>query len=113
MVTGKEQQHNELDKGENEEVARIGRQALEGAEDRLRLMLEIARPKKIFDKPKPNTRYLAENMAKVAYERFHEGVVGCCEEPWELLPESFTERLIDAQESALKWLVEDSKIAAI
>lgn len=44
---------------------------------------------------------LMERMAQAHYERAWEGVIGCCEEPWDKLPADYRDRLCDAQRAAL------------
>lgn len=44
---------------------------------------------------------LTERMARASYEKYFEGQIGCCEDPWNELPLRHRDRLIDAQKAAI------------
>lgn len=44
---------------------------------------------------------MLEQVAKAAYEKFNENLIGCCEPSWEELSKDFKDRMIDAQRAAI------------
>lgn len=52
---------------------------------------------------------MIERCAKAAYEKFNENLIGCCEESWDKLEESFKLRMIEAQVAAIKSMREPTE----
>ena len=42
-----------------------------------------------------------ERVTRAAYERYLEGLIGCCEPPWDMLPQSHRDNLMGAQRAAI------------
>ena len=51
-----------------------------------------------------------EKAAEVAYSKFNENLIGCCEDRWQETDESFKLRLIESIEAVLKFLREPNEI---
>lgn len=49
-----------------------------------------------------------ERITRAAYEKFNENLIGCCEPPWDELPQSFKDRMMDAQRASVAAMREPS-----
>ena len=47
------------------------------------------------------TDNMVERVTRAAYERYLEGLIGCCEPPWDMLPQSHRDNLMGAQRAAI------------
>lgn len=91
--------------------AAVAAALIEAAAEIERLKAELAKPR-VREEPRkpfvlegthmtePAKPTLVEKMARAHYERAWEGVIGCCEEPWDKLPADYRDRLCDAQRAA-------------
>lgn len=50
-----------------------------------------------------------ELAAEVAYTKFNENLIGCCEPTWQETDESFKLRMVESLEAALKFLREPNQ----
>ncbi len=52
---------------------------------------------------------LVERATVASYERYFEGLIGCCEPSWDQLPQEHRDRLMDAQRAAISAMREPTE----